>query len=89
MRRLARPLGTAQRLSVFAVGACPPAYDRGFDALAGVGVGPIIAGPSTGEGNQICTDVILAKDLERPVRRRCAFVGESIDALLSRCHQLD
>jgi hypothetical protein len=33
--------------------------------------------------------VILTQDLERLVRWRCAFVRESIDALLSCCHPLD
>jgi hypothetical protein len=42
---------------------CPPAYHRGFDALAGVGVGPVITDPSTGERNKIGADMILAQDL--------------------------
>jgi len=65
---------------------CPPAYHRDFDALAGVGVGPVITSPSTGERNKIGADVILAQDLERLVRGRRAVVSELIDALLSCGH---
>jgi hypothetical protein len=72
-------------LSVRPVSACAPAYDLGFEAPAGIDIGPIGTGPSTTEGDEIGADVILAQDLERLVRRRRAFVNESIDALLSCC----
>jgi hypothetical protein len=66
-------------------GSTPP-YHSGFDALAAVGVGPVITGPSTRERNKIGADVILAQDLERLVRGRRAVVRELIDALLSCGH---
>jgi hypothetical protein len=75
-------------LRVEPVNARSPAYDYGFDALAGFYALPITVAPSTQEGQDICADVILAKKLESLVRRRFACVNESIDALLSWCHPL-
>jgi hypothetical protein len=87
------PLGGADRsigfLWAFHVNACSPADDHAFDALARFRIPPIPATPSTWEGKQIRADVILAKQLERPIRRRFAFVSERIHALLPRCHRLD
>jgi len=51
-------------LYAFAVNACSPAYDHGFDAHARFHVLPITATPSTWEGNYICADVILTKKLK-------------------------
>ena len=75
-------------LSARSVNACAPPYDRGFDALTRGGVAPIAIGPATGKRNEIGADVVLAQDLERLIRWWCAFVCESIDALLSCCHRL-
>src|SRR3982074_546544 len=75
-------------LSARPVDACAPPYDRGFDALARSRVAPITIGPAAGERNEIGADVVLTQDLERLVRWWCAFVRESVDALLSCCHPL-
>jgi hypothetical protein len=75
-------------LYAFAINACSPAYDHGFDALARFHVLPTTATPSTWEGNYIRADVILTKKLEQPVRWWFAFVNESIHALLPCRHAL-
>src|SRR5215475_8640664 len=64
------------------------ADDHAFDALVRFHILPIPATPSTREGNHIRADVILAKQLERLIRWRLAFVSERIYAPLPRCHRL-
>ena len=65
-----------------------PANDPGFDALAGRGILPFTATPSTQKGNHIRADVILTQNLQWLVHGRIPFVNESTDALLSRYHPL-
>jgi len=65
-------------LWAFHVNALSPTDDHAFDALARFHILPFPAAPSTRERNQIRADVILAKQLERPIRRRFAFVSERI-----------
>jgi hypothetical protein len=66
--------------------AFAPAYDHRFDARARYSIPPITATPSTREGDYIRPYVILAKNLERLIRRRLPFMNEGIDALLPCCH---
>ena len=47
---------------------------------------PGAATRATQEGDNIRADVILAKELERLVRRGLALVSERIETLLSCCH---
>jgi hypothetical protein len=46
----------------------------------------MVASPSTKERNYIRADMILAKELEGLIRRRIAFMNESVQALLPCCH---
>jgi len=62
--RIGNHFGFSDRAAKDFRGACSPAYDYGFDALASFHVLPITATPSTQEVNYICADVILTKKLK-------------------------
>ena len=63
-----------------------PTDDCGFNLAICFHALPSAIVPSTRGRNDIRTDAILAKEFEWLVRRRCAVMGEGIDALLPLCH---
>jgi hypothetical protein len=56
-----------------------PAEDCSFDWAAGIHTAPSTATPSAQKWNDIGTDVILAKNFKRLVRRRNTLVSEGVD----------
>jgi hypothetical protein len=65
---------------------CAPADDGYLDGAVRIDALPSTAAPSTQKWNDIGADVILAKKLERLIRRRYAFVNEGVDSLLPCRH---
>ncbi len=65
-----------------------PADDRRFDGAACLHALPNAATPSTEKGNDVRTDVILAKELKWLVARRHTIVSECINSLLTCCHAI-
>jgi len=63
-----------------------PANHCSFNATVSVHASPHAITPPAQERNDVRTDVIFAKDLQRLVGRRRSFMIKAIDAFLSGYH---
>jgi hypothetical protein len=64
-----------------------PADHCGFYTSVGDDASPHAILPLAQERNDVRTDVIFAKDLKRPIGRRCSFMIELVDAFLPGDHR--
>ena len=76
---------TPQNSALILAGHAPTKH-RGFDAFVRIEVLPSAIPPSAQERNNIGTDVVLTKELQRLVRRRGPVMNKCVDALSPCCH---
>jgi hypothetical protein len=78
--------GVCVKRSLLAFRAGVPSYHRCFNTFARFNTSPILASPLTRERNNICANMVFAKEFKRLVNWRIAVMNESVQALLSCRH---